>query len=91
MNGPECGTYAAYQRHIRRGEEPDDACRAAQREYQREYRAKTPFRAVADRRQSGAYAAALALLRERHQAEFDRLYAVELRKRPSLYAPERVS
>ncbi|VEI13227.1 hypothetical protein [Trueperella bialowiezensis] len=33
-----CGTPAAYQRHRRAGEEPCDACRAAQRENSRRYR-----------------------------------------------------
>lgn len=33
-----CGTRAAYVRHIRRGEHVDDACRAANTAYNREYR-----------------------------------------------------
>lgn len=31
-----CGTYAAYRRHKRRGEQPCDACREAYNERQRE-------------------------------------------------------
>ena len=31
-----CGTRAAYQRHLRRGETPDEACTAAKRAYDRE-------------------------------------------------------
>lgn len=40
MNGEApCGTYAAEQRHRRRGEPVDEACRAARREYMSTYRA----------------------------------------------------
>lgn len=35
---PECGTTAAYERHIRNGEPIDDACRAAHTEYRRKQR-----------------------------------------------------
>lgn len=31
-----CGTVAAYQRHLRNGEQPCAACRAANNEYHRE-------------------------------------------------------
>lgn len=35
-----CGTPAAYKRHIRNGEKPCDACRAANTEKQAELRAR---------------------------------------------------
>jgi DNA-binding CsgD family transcriptional regulator len=35
---PPCGTVAAYTRHRRRGETPDEVCRAAYSAAQREYR-----------------------------------------------------
>lgn len=34
----ECGTTSGYQTHKRRGSEPCDECRKAQRDYMREYR-----------------------------------------------------
>ena len=40
-----CGTVSAYKRHLRQGETPDDACRAAWAEYQRErYQARRALR-----------------------------------------------
>lgn len=38
----KCGTYGAYQRHLRRDETPDDACREANNAYLREYRRTHP-------------------------------------------------
>lgn len=35
---PECGTYSAYNRHYRRREPIDPACRAAATQYMRGYR-----------------------------------------------------
>lgn len=35
-----CGTEAAYKRHKRHGEDPDDECKAAWAEAQRRYYAK---------------------------------------------------
>jgi len=35
-----CGTRAAYARHLRHGEEPDDACKAANARYRAELRAR---------------------------------------------------
>lgn len=37
---PECGSYKAFARHRRLGEEVDDACLEASREYSRTYKAK---------------------------------------------------
>jgi hypothetical protein len=38
MTRAACGTYAAYQQHIRRGERPDHACKRANAEYNRAHR-----------------------------------------------------
>jgi hypothetical protein len=38
---PDCGTYSAYQRHRRAGEEACAACTEAFNAYQREYRHRT--------------------------------------------------
>ena len=35
-----CGTYAAYRRHQRYGEQPCDLCRVAKNEYEKERRAR---------------------------------------------------
>ena len=35
-----CGTYAAYRRHKRKGEDPCEACAAAWAEWQRDYYAR---------------------------------------------------
>ena len=35
----QCGTVAGYRQHSKRGEQQCDECRAANREYQRRYRA----------------------------------------------------
>jgi hypothetical protein len=37
-----CGTYGAYQAHRKRGQEPCDACRAANAAYERQYRKNSP-------------------------------------------------
>jgi len=38
-----CGTPAAYQRHVRRGEQPCDACREANRTYWRQWADRTGY------------------------------------------------
>lgn len=43
-----CGTPTAYNRHIRRGETPCDACRSANAAYKREWRARRDGRGQAD-------------------------------------------
>lgn len=42
----ECGTWSAYRRHLRRGEEVDDACREASRAQRRKQRAREAGKAA---------------------------------------------
>jgi hypothetical protein len=68
-----CGTYAAYQRHIRRREPIDQSCRDANAAYMREYRAGNHG---VYRREAAAMAArhrAQARLAAAHPREFSRL------------------
>jgi WhiB family redox-sensing transcriptional regulator len=46
---PECGTYSAYNRHYRRKEPIDSACRAAATEYMRAYRKVVAIKRAARR------------------------------------------
>lgn len=62
----------------RRAEMGDEAFRARQRENTSRHRERNG--PESDRRQRMAYQAAMAALRERHRKEFDRLYAIELRR-----------
>jgi hypothetical protein len=70
---PPCGTYAAYQRHKRKGEPSDDACREANRRYSAERRASSPAARGYDRQYNQARAGALEELGRKHSAEFHRL------------------
>lgn len=70
-----CGTYAAYNRHRRRGEHPDDACREAQRVYKRQNRAALYLRAAQRRR---ARAAACEALAHMFPQQFARLLAMAM-------------
>ena len=68
-------TKAAVER--RRAEIGEEAWRAERRDAVRRHRAKNGTR---DKTQVKAYNAAMAQIRERHRKEFDRLYAIELRR-----------
>ena len=69
-----CGTHAAWTRHKRNGEAPDEQCRQAHNEYQRSNRT--------------GYAQTLKLAREsaleelarRHASEYRGIYAAALRE-----------
>lgn len=75
-----CGTYAAYQRHVKAGESPCVGCRQASAEYRRTYRERRmPGDGRAVRRQY-ARDRALRRLAARHHAELDTLVAEELRR-----------
>lgn len=52
-----------------------DVCRKAVREYHREYRAKNAAARATDRYRSRTYTRALAVLRDRHHDEFERILA----------------
>ena len=73
-----CGTTSAYQRHRRRGEEACDACKAALRTYQAEYRAANPNSRAKELRKSNARVRALWKLRLEYPQRFNELYAEEL-------------
>lgn len=72
---PECGTYAAVQRHKRRGEQVCTPCLVAQREYMRAYREKNGTQR--DYEYSRAYMRATQRLRALHPAQFEVLLAEE--------------
>lgn len=50
-----CGSYSGYQQHCKRGEQPCDACKAANRDYHRAYR-----RAARDKRVERQYGGCVA-------------------------------
>jgi len=73
----DCGTYAAYQRHKKRGIPIDDDCKAALREYMREYRENHPDTLKRDRRVATARSRALTRLANAHPGEYSRLLREE--------------
>lgn len=68
-----CGTYGAYQRHLKANEPVDEACAAARDEYMEEYRERT--RGRTDKRHSYASHRAARELRKLHPAQYKTLYA----------------
>lgn len=72
----EHGTYAHYVTAKCRCPK----CREAMSVYMRAWRKRRPERAIVDRRQTAAYAAAMADLRDRHRDEFDALHAARKRE-----------
>lgn len=66
-----CGTYAAAQRHRKRGEVVDDACLKASSEYQREYRKSHQTKEKLDR------AIALKAARQRALTRLGKLHAID--------------
>lgn len=76
-----CGTGAAYNRHIRRGEPPCDACREANTERGRVYRDQLDDYGKRQRVIDGQAASnASRLLRQRHRDEYRALYQAEKRR-----------
>lgn len=72
-----CGTYAGYQRHVRRQETPCASCRQANRDYHNQYRQGKPpayvnYVLARDR--------ALIALARRYPDEYDELYYAEREK-----------
>lgn len=65
------GTRGGYYAHRRLSEPACDACRAAINEYIREYRAKNGLER--NRFKEGIRRKALAVLRDKHREEYDRL------------------
>ena len=79
MSRAECGTYAAYQQHRKRGEAACQACRAAGTAYMREYRARKAPGAIEAQTAGRATSRALWRLRQMHWADFELLFADEMR------------
>lgn len=73
-----CGTYAEYQAHRSRGEDPCDDCRAANNAYKREYLKARPEKYAATKRGNAARLRALWRLAELHPTEYRRLYHEEV-------------
>ena len=67
----ECGTYSRYSAGRCRCE----ACRAAARAYMQEYRKRNARVRQEAKQRARDYRRADAVLRERHRAEFDAIYA----------------
>lgn len=65
------GTRGGYYAHRRISDEPCDECRAAINEYVREYRAKNGL--ARNREREKIRRKALAVLRDNHRKEYDRL------------------
>lgn len=77
--GDQCGTYAGWNAHQRRGEPQCEPCRDAAAVYQRQWRAKGG--PAVERQAAGnrAREAALWRLKDLHPADFDLLVADEMR------------
>lgn len=73
-----CGTHAAYQRHVKRGEEPCANCRAAAAEYQRQRRETVPGAREANLKVMAARGRALVRLKAMHPGEYRALYNEEM-------------
>lgn len=74
----ECGTHAAYQAHIKRGESACAPCKAAAAAYARQRRS-TPEGRRESRDLSRAQGRAMRALARLHRAEYQVLYAAALR------------
>lgn len=77
---PECGTYAAVQRHQRLDEPMDDACRKARAEYMRGLRQRSPQVREAEQRYRRAAYRATQRLKAEQRARFAALLDEELRR-----------
>lgn len=77
-NPPPCGTYAAYQRHYRRGQPIDQACRDANRRYMADWRSRDGGPQRYSRRYNRARSRALEALGRKHPGELTRLIHAEL-------------
>lgn len=73
-----CGSYAGYQRHIRRKEPTCEPCRKANAVYVAEFRADNPESYALNKRRDAARNRALWRLANAHRTEFDALVIEEL-------------
>lgn len=74
----ECGTYAGYQYHSKRGERPCRPCRDAANAYQRERRQANPDVRAKDNRDNAARNRAVWRLAAEHPERYRELVAEEL-------------
>ena len=75
---PPCGTYAAYQRHYKRGQPIDQECRDANRRYMADWRSRDGEAQRRDRNLNRARSRALEALARAHPFELNRLMHAEL-------------
>ena len=68
-----CGSHGAYQRHVKAGETPCDACRDANAAYMKARRDAWPGHLNRAVRSAKARQVALRLLAERYPVEFEEL------------------
>ncbi len=73
-----CGTYAAYQRHRKHGEEPCADCRAANTEYSVQYRRNSPGEREKNLNRMNARSRALVRLKAMHPGQYRALYTEEM-------------
>lgn len=74
-----CGSYAGYRGHVKRGEEPCEPCRDANRRYMADYRTRRPEVREADISALAARGRATKRLISLHRDEFYALLAEEKR------------
>lgn len=74
----ECGTYAGYQRHVRRGEVTCADCRRASAAYMRQFRESRPDIRADERRRNAARDRAAWRLVDEYRSRFHELYVEEL-------------
>ena len=78
MTRPQpCGTPAAYQRHIRRGEKPCEPCREAWRAYIASQRSGNEHMRAEGRKNTRAHHRAKQRLADAHRAEYEALLLEE--------------
>jgi len=82
MSDIEHGTYGGYQQHKVKGVPltPECGCEEARNVYMRDYRASHPDLRSRARVHAKARQRALSALAGLHQADYNRLFAAELRK-----------
>ena len=86
---PPCGTYAAYQRHYKRGQPIDQECRDANRRYMADWRARNGEAQRRDRNLNRARSRALEALGRAHPFELNRLMHAELAEIEQEHADDR--
>jgi hypothetical protein len=79
----DCGTYAAYQRHVKEDTKIDEACRVAKNVYAQELRERNPGLRARERRDAAARGRALTRLAREHPDEYSRLLEDERAKASS--------